>query len=143
MSQTLPTPFVSTPAPQLRPSGSQSANLALRLLYQQVAGLTGDGLMAQRPRSPEAISWSTFDRIMTGLVGLAIVVIGAGFAWLHSDLGDLRTDIRDIRGSVVVISGRIQDTREDMLKASAAIERQIAVTNTKLDDLIGTQRRRP
>jgi outer membrane murein-binding lipoprotein Lpp len=76
------------------------------------------------------------------LVVLAIAVVGGGFTWLHSDLGDLRTDIRDIRGSVATISGRLQDTREDLVKSVSAVEQQAATANTKLDSLISEMQRR-
>ena len=89
-----------------------------------------------------AVTSGMFQWVIGGLVGLAIAVVGAGFTWLHSDLADMRTDTREIRATVIAISGRVQDTREEMLKTVAAIEEQAAITNTKLDTLIDETRKR-
>jgi hypothetical protein len=85
---------------------------------------------------PETLSWSSFQIVATLLMTVGVAAIGGGFAWLHSDLADVRTDVREIRGSVGTIGDRVRDTREDMVKAVGAIEKQAAITNTKLDDLI-------
>jgi uncharacterized protein (DUF3084 family) len=103
--------------------------------------------MAQRPRPTEHVSGTYFRWIIGGLVGVAIAVLGVLHSDLRtgmlSDLSDLRADIRDIRTNVLTISGRIQETREDMSKASALIENQITVSNTKLDALVEAERKRP
>lgn len=42
----------------------------------------------------------SFNRVITGLVVLTIVVMGAGFVWLHSAVLDIRNDAREIRAIV-------------------------------------------
>lgn len=82
-----------------------------------------------------SVTWTVFNTIISGLVSITIVVLAVGFAWLHSDMSDIRTDIRDIRTAG-------QTTREDLLKAVGLIEREAATTNTKLDALTEELRRR-
>ena len=140
-------------------------------------------------RSPEAVSWTAFNTVVSALLSLGIAAVGGGFACVHSDLSDIRTDIpdirtdirdsradtrdmradvrdmrsavgglqadtldaqasmrdmqtgmRDIRGSVASIDGRVQETRDDMLKAIAVLEKQSTLTNAKLDDLAAAGR---
>jgi hypothetical protein len=91
--------------------------------------------------SSERVSWTSFNTVVTVLLTAAVAVVGWGSAWVLSDVGDIRTDVREIRGSVATISNRIQDTREDMLKAVSQLEKQAAVTNVKLDELTSATRK--
>jgi hypothetical protein len=98
--------------------------------YQQTPA--GNSAVANRS---DSVPWNAFNVIVTGLVGLLVVVVGSGFAWLHGDLGDIKADVRDVRGSIVTISGRLSDTREDMLKVVGGLQTQAALANAKLDEL--------
>jgi septal ring factor EnvC (AmiA/AmiB activator) len=71
-----------------------------------------------------------------------------GFASIQADMQDthtriqgMQTDIRDIRGSVNAIDGGARETREDMIKAISGLEKQSALTNSKLDELAGSSRK--
>lgn len=44
-----------------------------------------------------AITWTQFGVVMGLLMGLAAAVVGGGFAWLHSDIGDVRVAIHDVQ----------------------------------------------
>jgi hypothetical protein len=115
------------------PRSRSFENLPLQASRYTQSRSSGDALMAIKP---ETLSWSSFQIVATLLMTVGVAAIGGGFAWLHSDLADVRTDVREIRGSVGTIGDRVRDTREDMVKAVGAIEKQAAITNTKLDDLI-------
>jgi hypothetical protein len=66
------------------------------------------------PKTSDNVTWPQ----LLGLVGLAVVVVGGAFAWLHNDIGDIKIDVREIRMSA-----------NDVAK-------QAALTNQKLDILI-------
>jgi multidrug resistance efflux pump len=75
-------------------------------------------------RSPDAVSWSGINTVFAILLTVSVAVVGGGFAWLHSDLGDMKTDVGDTRNSVTTVTDKV-----------SAIATQVAVTNTKLDTI--------
>lgn len=66
----------------------------------------------------------TFTELL-GVVGLATSVLGAAFVWLRADLSDVRADVKDIRSSISTLTSKVADTREDLLKATSSIQREI------------------
>jgi len=69
-------------------------------------------------KGTEVVSWTQF-----GIVGgLLVGAIAIGFAWIHGDLSDLKSEIRD--------------TRKEMTQAIGEVAKQAAATNSRLDLLI-------
>ena len=74
--------------------------------------------------SEQNVSWSTFHSVVSGLVALMCVVLGAGFAWMHSDIGDIRGDINIIRTVIAGVEQRTNQGKEDVqLQISKLSER--------------------
>jgi hypothetical protein len=63
----------------------------------------------------ETVSWTQFMVAMGLLVTVMIAVIGGGFSWLHSDMGDVKKNLDEI-------TKQVSDVRVDVGK-----------TGTKLD----------
>ena len=70
-------------------------------------------------QSESGVSWG---HLLT-IIGLMVVIVGGGLAWLHGDMSDLKTDVREVT------------------KAVNDLGKQVAVTNTKLDDLLQETKR--
>jgi len=102
----------------------------------------------------ETVTWTN----LWALVGVMVVVIGGGLAWLHSDMGtlgstfeksigslktDLKSDITDLKtdvhGEMTSLKSEVAGIRAEV----SGIRVEAATTNTKLDALIqNTQRRK-
>lgn len=86
-------------------------------------------------KKQEFITWSAFKGFVTVGLSLAVVVIGGGFAWLHTDLAELRSTTREI-------AVQTSNTRTDVVKAIDAVRQQGAITNARLEMLITEIQRR-
>ena len=56
---------------------------------------------------------------------IAIAAVGGGFAWMHSDIGQVHDDITTVNKSVMHVGDGLSDLKE-----------QVGTTNGKLDILI-------
>jgi hypothetical protein len=81
----------------------------------------------------DAVTWGQFGVLIGAALGIATITVGGGFAWMHSDLSDLKVEIHQ--------------TRTDLTNAIGEVAKQAATTNGTLNLLvIETQRnggRRP
>ena len=92
-------------------------------------------IMAQRPRAVTfPAGWSAFEKVATGLLGIVTVLIGLLYAIVTSDIFELKKTGQDTTKA-------IQATREDMIRSVAAVEKQGAIANQKMDDFISEMRR--
>jgi hypothetical protein len=98
----------------------------------------------------QGVPWDTFRWVVSGLLGLIVVLVGAGFAWAIADIREVRTEIADTRKAIskdfsdtrIEMVKEISETRLELTKAIGAVQTQAASTNTKLDDLISVMRQR-
>lgn len=77
---------------------------------------------------------AAFEKVATGLLGIVTVLIGLLYANVTSDIPELKKIGQDTTKA-------IQATREDMIRSVAAVEKQGAIANQKMDDFISEMRR--
>ena len=78
--------------------------------------------------SKDAVSWTTFQWVVGSLV--AVIVAGLGFF-----LSGIRDDISNVRKDVV-------ETKVEIVRAVGNVEKQIGITNGKLEQFIQDSRQR-
>jgi hypothetical protein len=78
--------------------------------------------------SRDTVSWSIFQWVVGGMG--AIIIAGSAFF-----LSGIRDDISNVRKDVV-------DTKVEIVRAVAGVEKQIAITNGKFEQFIQDSRQR-
>ncbi len=72
-------------------------------------------------KTSEPVTWTA----LAIIVALAAGAVGVGFTWLHGDVADVKKDLGDVRSGITELN-----------KYAASIDKNVAVTNSKLDQLI-------
>ena len=74
------------------------------------------------PKTSDSVTWVQLGILISAAIAISGLSVGGGFAWLHSEVSDLKTELHD--------------TGDKLNVAITSVATQAAATNGKLDVLI-------
>jgi hypothetical protein len=98
-------------------------------------GTESDGVAMGKPSDVSGIPWTPFQWIVGGLLLIIAALIGVVWADITSDLTSIKMEQRDLRKDM-------SNTNVELIKAIDGVDKQIAITNQKLDDVLAELRKR-
>ena len=128
----------------------QSSALAPMESYRAVirTDYVAEGLVKNMTKSPviASIPFDTFQRIVSGLLGVIVLLITGAWFTLNGTVADIKIDqkelVRKVDTNHKELVGTINEARLALTTSVGGVEKQIAVTNQKLDGVIDALRKK-
>jgi hypothetical protein len=122
----------ATPSKELRGLLGQPGGIAGLTAFAQVGAHAAyqslnKGMDMGKSLDVSPIPWTRFQWLVGGLLLIIAALTGVVWTTISGDVSDIKKDMREVRKD-------IGDARVELLKAIGGVDKQIGITNQKLDD---------
>jgi hypothetical protein len=83
-----------------------------------------------------SVGWGIFQSVVTGFLGLLLAAVGIIYYNMKGDIDEIKEQQKKNYEAQVTIYKEIAGTRIELVKSIDAVDKQVAMTNQKLEDFL-------